>query len=158
MYPFLFVDTVLRWFTILRKVFKHTQRGYDETGKSFYVGDFVGGTFVFGADKNIQDGVFSRSVDSSWEHAAPEKRSQHLDIFGSISEVSTAYNGGKTTAFVEANYPVIAVRKRFSGEPPKSYTFGYDFSERGNARKKPLHMTYKVDGGEIAFYVAVVGD
>lgn len=101
-------------------------------------------------------GYFVERVDfDGRENAAPEKWSQHLDIFGATSEVSNSYNGGKTTvdstAFVAADSPVIAVLKRFAGEPPKSYTFEYIFSERGKTRKKPLHMTYKIDGDEIDF-------
>lgn len=101
-------------------------------------------------------GYFIERVDfDGSENAAPDKWSQHLDIFGAVSEVSNSYNGGKTTiestAFVDANSPVIAVKKRFSGEAPKSYTFEYVFSDRGKTRKKPLHMNYEIVGDEIRF-------
>ena len=101
-------------------------------------------------------GYFIERVDfDGRENAAPEKWSQRLDIFGAVSEVSNSYNGGKTTiestAFVDANNPVIAVQKRFSGDAPKSYTFEYIFSDTGKTRKKPLHMTYEIVGDEIRF-------
>ena len=103
-------------------------------------------------------GYFVESINfADTENAKPEKWSQHLDIFGAVSEVSNTYNKGKTTidstAFVMAKRPIVAVQKRFLGDAPKSYTFEYVFSKVGETRQKPLHISYEIVGNEIKYFI-----
>ena len=127
------------------------------TGGKYYPANYRAGRRT-DSHKLATFGYFVESVNLAEEkNVSPEKWSQHLDVFNATSEVSNTYNNGKTTinstAFVSAKHPVIAVQKRFSGEPLKSYTFEYFFSDVGEKQSKPLHMTYEIVGNEIKFFL-----
>jgi len=88
--------------------------------------------------------------------AMPEKWSQKLDVFGAASEVENEYAGGvkiDSTAFISAEMPLLAIQKRFSGKPPKSYTFKYLFMREGSDSRSPMGAIVKKSSerGEISY-------